>query len=562
MTYSDGLYSAYNPVDETGTGLFIRWCALPLNTDETVVHGWFCGEFAFSPIDGKAELSFSISVSEAAAGVSAEFHREGLIAATGESLSDDLNVETGDSRLDRYINIWSEYQIKVCRLWARSSAFQNGGAVGFRDQLQDCASLLLTSPNLLREQILKCSAHQYEAGDVMHWFHEGAPSFCRGVRTMCSDDLLWLVRETAEYVVATGDFALLEVSVPYLKSEPLSVSEHERYEEVIPSDLSESVFDHCTRAIRCFLSRGFDERGIPLILGGDWNDGFSRLGERGRGSSVWLGFFGSECLFKWSEICALTGRKDCSAYYLETAKQISGACFAAWDGDRFIRGWDDNGVPLGTSDSPYFGIDSIAQSFSFFAPCFEAALEEKRVTALNTALKLLRESFGGVWKLFDRPVKARNLGYIGDYPAGVRENGGQYTHGAVWLAIACFRAGKPNEGGAVLRDILSVQETPNYRGEDFVIAADVSSEGRCGWSWYTGSAGWFRRAVVEEMLGIKLRLGAVTVSPSLPDDMDGYRCDIRIGSALCHISVRRTGERAEGYAELSGRSEIYIEATV
>ena len=566
--YADGVFTGRNPADPTGTTVFAQWSEKPekagldktawlsgFEREDSVRNREFCGRLRIPPC---GSLVLTVSTDEAHGVYEGAFYREGLEKALAARRYDSLRISTGDSVLDEYINVWSEYQIRVSRLWAKSSVFQNGGAVGFRDQLQDSAALLLTSPEILREQLLRCCAHQYEEGDVMHWFHEGAPDFCRGVRTRCSDDLLWLVRETAEYVLSTGDRELLDVRVKYLSSPPLGEEEGDRYEAVAYSSVEESVFSHCIRAMNMFFSRGFDGRGLPYILGGDWNDGFSRLGEKGRGVSVWLAFFAAGTMELFGDMCkkySLSSPWDLEA----KAAQTAWAAFNAWDGDRFVRAWTDSGVPVGSKGSPFMGIDSIAQSFSWFVRA-DGEQEEKRKIALDTAVRLLREK-NGVWKLFDRPVTDPALGYIGDYPPGVRENGGQYTHGAMWLATALFRAGRPDEGYGVLRDVLDLGHSESYGGEPFVIAADVSDKGQCGWSWYTGSAGWFRRTVVEEMLGIRLVSGELRVSPRLPSRMDGYCCELKVNGTLCRINVKRTGARRDGSAVLSG-GEIELNVTV
>ncbi|MBQ1954972.1 MAG: hypothetical protein II350_04455, partial [Clostridia bacterium] len=554
----ENIFTAENPTDQTGTSFYAVWSSFP----EIRAKDCWAGKFGFVRNEFGRSLSLCLSVCEGVANVGANFASEKEESAKNSFNFENVIIHTDNSRLDGYINTWSEYQIKVSRLWAKSSAFQNGGAVGFRDQLQDAASLLLTSPEILREQILKCCAHQYEEGDVMHWFHEGAESFRCGVRTRCSDDLLWLPREVGEYVLTTGDGSILEVSVSYLKSEPLKNSENDRYETVVFSNLKESVFDHCVRAIGKFISRGTDDKGLPRILGGDWNDGFSKLGEKGEGVSIWLAFFAAESLSLFSRICEISSREDLAAKFREYAKTLVDAAKNSWDGDRFIRAITDSGLVLGAKNSSVFEIDSIAQSFSWFVESTDKEFSDKREIALNTALRLLWDKNRGVCKLFDRPVTDRSLGYISDYPSGVRENGGQYTHAAIWLAIACFKAGRADDGYGILKDIIDVGYTENYEGESFVIAADVSDKGRCGWSWYTGSAGWFRRAVLEYMLGIRLEMGVLRVSPNLPSCMDGYVCNIKIKGTLCKIRVRRTGIRKEFYGDIGSQDEFEIEVTV
>lgn len=575
-SYDGGVFSAVNPVSEGKCGLFAAWNREPdgFTCDEA---SWRAGEFDGSCGEGllpcfaarfrleKGErLSLSVSTMRTAAEVGCAFPEECFLKTAEEfrRRGKALRIKTGEENLDRYMNVWSEYQIKASRLLARSSAFQNGGAYGFRDQLQDAAALLLTEPEILARQIYRSCAHQYEAGDVMHWYHTGTPEMRRGVRTRCSDDLLWLVRETCEYVEYTGDVSLLEKKIAFLDSPPLEENEPERYEPVKMTSLKETVFEHCVRAAECFIRRGFDQRGLPFLLHGDWNDGFSSLGDEGRGVSVWLAFFAADTLGRFSALCAMRGSPEQSSGYAEISKKLIAAAAEAWDGDRFIRAWSDDGTEIGSSRSPVVGLDSVAQSFAWFVPADDAGFAVKRSLALDTALKLLKDRESGVWKLFDRPVTDKSCGYIADYPAGVRENGGQYTHAAVWLAQACFRADRADAGAAILRDILSLQKSPAYGGEDFVIAADVSAKGKCGWSWYTGSAGWFRRAVLEDMLGLRMRAGILSVEPNIPESMDGYECDIRIRGALCRIRCRKTGVKSSASADVTKGGEFLLEVTV
>lgn len=438
-------------------------------------------------------------------------------------LTGRLRVKTPDEALNRYMNGWAVYQTVACRLMGRCSLYQSGGAFGFRDQLQDAVNMILVDPAIARRRILDCCAHQYAEGDVMHWWHI---QDCgdKGVRTRCSDDLLWLPWALCEYIGKTGDAALLDERVPYLVSQPLSENERSRYQTPRVSENAETVFTHAARALALAAGRGAGAHGLLLMGGGDWNDGMDAVGEKGLGESVWLSWFFSHTARRFAELLEKSGRKDEAAAALSAAVRFGRAADRAWDGDWYLRGYYDDGAPLGSKASKGCRIDAIAQSWAVF--CAEGN-RDKREKALSSALSRLYDRDGGFVKLFEPPFGdgTEEPGYVKSYGPGFRENGGQYTHGAIWLASALLREGRTEEGYSLLHDLLPRGDA-NYAAEPFVLSADVWTNpdryGEAGWSWYTGSAGWYFRTVTEDLLGLRLIDGTLTASPRLPEGWDGF----------------------------------------
>ena len=454
-----------------------------------------------------------------------------------------LELRTPEPVLDRYMNSWALYQLIASRLFGRTGLYQCGGGYGFRDQLQDICALLPSEPELARTHILRCCAHQFEEGDVQHWWHpEGTGLPEQGVRTRISDDLLWLPYAVSLWVDHYGTDALLRENVPYLRSQVLTDQEQERYERPERSERTASVYDHCLQAIECVLERGVGAHGLCRIGTGDWNDGMNRIGAQGRGESVWLTWFFSRILADWAEVARKAGRSQDEERFRPLAWHFARQANHAWDGAWYLRGYDDRGQPFGCRGSAECAIDSIAQSFSVFAPrvdtrrcgrAVDAALEHLWDRASGT-IALLSPPFGGL----------TDPGYIRNYPPGVRENGGQYTHGAIWLARACFQMGRSQEGCELLRDLLpGTHETERYLAEPYVLAGDVSLAkgqlGRGGWSWYTGAAGWYYRTVQEELLGLRFREGMLTIQPKLPDSWPGCRVIWRLPALTLEIAMTR-----------------------
>ena len=440
-------------------------------------------------------------------------------ASRWAALLDRLEIRTRNRALDAYMNGWAAYQTIACRIQGRCSLYQSGGAIGFRDQLQDSVNMLLIDPHYAREQILDCCRHQYVEGDVMHWWHPH-PEGDKGVRTRCSDDLLWLTWALCQYVEATGDEAICALEESYVNSSPLTAVERDRYERPEVSDMRASVLDHAKAALERCAARGFGPNGLPWFGSGDWNDGLDAV----EGESVWLGWFFSCCADMFAGLLRRLGRPGAERYE-KLSRQLALAAKNSFNGRWYMRGRLESGEALGGDGR----IDSIAQSWAALCPHGDKAHAD---AALENALCKLVDREHRLVKLFDPPYSPDEsyLGYISSYGEGFRENGGQYTHGAVWLAIACFRRGRPDAGYEILNLLLPENHLlQRYGGEPFVLAADVYAapghEGEAGWTWYTGSAGWYFRAVTEELLGLRLRDGKLYVSPSLPAALEGYTAD-------------------------------------
>ncbi len=450
-----------------------------------------------------------------------------------------LTVRTPDKALDRYLSGWCLYQVIACRLMARTSLYQNGGAFGFRDQLQDAASVLYTWPERTREQLLLAASRQFEEGDVQHWWH---PPQGAGVRTRISDDLLWLPWVLCRYCAVTGDYALLEEKAPYLSGKPLEPGERDRYEVPRVSETEESLYRHGLAAILCALNRGTGPHGLARMGGGDWNDGMDKV----EGESVWLTWFLAAVLQDFSALCRRMDEEARSEDLLRQADRLIRSAQEAWDGQWYRRGYYEDGTPLGSAQSDQCQIDSIAQSFALFPSGTDRRRADEAVSA---ALDRLFDREHKVVRLFDPAFDGqgeKDPGYIKGYPAGVRENGGQYTHASVWLAMACFRLNRPGDGWAILKALLPEgHETDIYRAEPYVIAADVSYApgrvGRAGWTWYTGAAGWYWQTAIQELLGLKVNEGRLRVEPNLPPDWPGYEAEWRLPRGKLTVAVKRSG---------------------
>ena len=397
----------------------------------------------------------------------------------------------GSAAVARYANGWAVYQTLACRLWGRSSLYQSGGAIGFRDQLQDAVNLLPLDPSLARERLKDACLHQYVEGDVMHWWHPH-PGGDKGVRTRCSDDLLWLVWALCEYTESTQDTVFCQLSLPFCSSPPLREDERDRYELPEQSDNSAAVLDHARAALDRCLARGFGAHGLPWFGSGDWNDGLDAV----EGESVWLGWFLSHCLDRFS---SLLERLDLpgGARYRGLARQLGLAANAAWNGRWYYRGFTAEGRPLGGEER----IDSLPQSWAAFCPYAEPARVD---LALEAALERLADGEERLVKLFAPPYTESEPcpGYLVSYGAGFRENGGQYTHAAIWLARALLKRGRRDEALRLMELILPEGRDPGrYEAEPFVLPADICAapgrEGEAGWTWYTGSAGWYWRVARE-----------------------------------------------------------------
>ena len=454
----------------------------------------------------------------------------------------DLHLRTGIDSLDRYLDPWAGYQTLACRLMGRSSLYQSGGAYGFRDQLQDAVNLMLLDPSHARERLLDACRHQYREGDVMHWWHP-LPDGDRGVRTRCSDDLLWLPWALCEYVRASGDLGVCAREELFRVSPPLGPQEHDRY-EAPEEGPSASVLSHARAALDCFLGRETGEHGLPRFGSGDWNDAMDSLD----GESVWLGWFASLVLDRFAELLARLEQPGGQGYH-DAAVRLGQAANRAWNGRWYRRGYWADGSPLGGDER----IDILPQAFAALSPYADADRAEQ---GLDAALSRLVDQWHGLVKLFDPPFdgEERSPGSIVGYGKGWRENGGQYTHAALWLARACFRRGRREQGQHLLRMLLPEEhDLRRWEAEPFVLAADVSSapgyEGTAGWTWYTGSAGWFLRVAAEDLLGLWLRDGEPEIRPALPTwsaDWKGREIRVENGVATVDGQPRERPADAEG----------------
>ena len=516
-----------------------------------------CGavQVAFNLADGQErETSFRFGVGRNAADVQNLIRRfrradasrvalEGVWAYWDRTLG-AVNVETPDPAVNVMANGWLLYQTLSGRLWGRTGFYQSGGAYGFRDQLQDVMALVHAEPALTREHLLRAAARQFREGDVQHWWH---PPSGRGVRTHISDDFLWLPYVTCRYVACIADTGVLDEKIPFLEARPVKPEEESYYDLPNRSEESATLYQHCVRAIERGLR--FGEHGLPLMGCGDWNDGMNRVGNQGRGESVWLAFFLYDVLTQFAPLARAHRDPAFAERCLAEARQLQQNIHQhAWDGQWYRRAYFDNGEPLGSQTNPECQIDSLPQSWSVISGAGDP--ERSRLALESVEQRLVRRD-AGLIQLFDPPFdkSALNPGYIKGYIPGVRENGGQYTHGAIWTAMAFALLGESERAWelfALLNPIHhggTPQQIATYKVEPYVIAADVYAVaphiGRGGWTWYTGSAGWMYRLLIETLLGVNLAGDQLRLTPRLPKSWTTCKIHYRYRQTVYHVTITR-----------------------
>ncbi|KXS32758.1 MAG: Glycosyltransferase 36, partial [Candidatus Gallionella acididurans] len=516
-----------------------------------------CGamQVAFDLADGhERETSFRLGVGRNPTEVQNLIRRFRLVDASRVALEGvwdywnrtlgAVNIDTPDPAVNVMANGWLLYQTLSCRLWGRTGFYQSGGAYGFRDQLQDVLALVHAEPALTREHLLRAATHQFREGDVQHWWH---PPAGRGVRTHFSDDYLWLPFVTCRYVKCVADTGVLDEAIPFLDGRPLKPDEEACYDLPNRSEEVATLYQHCVRAIERGLI--FGEHGLPLMGCGDWNDGMNLVGIKGRGESVWLAFFLYDVLTQFAGLART--RKDipfadrCVTQARQLQQNIEQH---AWDGAWYLRAWFDNGEPLGSSTNQECQIDSLPQSWSVISGAGDMSRSRQAMQSVDQRL-VRREA--GLIQLFDPPFdkSALDPGYIKGYIPGVRENGGQYTHGAIWTVMAFALMGENDRAWELFSLLNPIHHgaTPEqiavYKVEPYVVAADVYAvaphTGRGGWTWYTGSAGWMYRLLIETLLGVNLEGDRLRLTPRMPKSWNSYKIHYRYRQTVYHITISR-----------------------
>ena len=523
-----------------------------------------------------ARTQLVVLLGEAAdAGAAAELVRRGRtmdyeatlreVARHWDDIQGTVRVRTPDRSMDILLNRWLIYQALACRVWARTATYQAGGAFGFRDQLQDVIALVTARRDVARDQILLAASRQFTEGDVQHWWH---PPSGRGVRTRISDDRLWLPYAVDRYLAVTADRAVLDETVPWIDGPPLRPDQSDEYFQPETTPESDTLYEHCAAAIDVSLASGV--HGLPLIGSGDWNDGMNRVGHEGRGESVWLGWFLSTVLTAFAPIAEARGDAARAQRWRAGLKSLRRALERhGWDGDWYRRAYFDDGTPLGSAINAECRIDSIAQSWSVMS----GAADPGRATRAMAAVEeyLLRRGDGLVL-LFTPPFDRGDVdpGYIKGYLPGIRENGGQYTHGAIWSVLAFAALGDGDKAGELFSILNPINHASTragvhrYKVEPYVMAADVYAEpphvGRGGWTWYTGSAGWMYQAGVEWILGFRLRGTSLIIDPCIPRAWPRYEIMFRYRSAHYEIAVENPAGVSRGVVrtELDGHPVEHV----
>jgi cyclic beta-1,2-glucan synthetase len=479
-------------------------------------------------------------------------------------LLNTIQAQTPDPALDVMLNHWLLYQALACRVWGRSAFYQSSGAYGFRDQLQDVMAMVLVAPEIAREHILRAAAHQFPEGDVMHWWHEISPTASKGVRTRISDDPLWLPYVTEHYVRVTGDVEILDAPIPFVKMPLLEAHQDEIYGEPEISAETASLYEHCLRALD--FSLRFGEHGLPLMGTGDWNDGMNRVGAQGKGESVWLGWFLYSNLVAFASRCETRGDVARAQKYRAHAEELQCALNEhAWDGEWYRRAYFDDGTPLGSRENAECQIDAIAQAWSVIS---NAAPPERQAQALRAVEHHLVCDQEKIIRLLTPPFDHMepNPGYIQGYVPGIRENGGQYTHGALWVVLAYVLQGNGDRAWELfqmlnpLNHAQTMEQVNKYQVDPYVVAADVYTHpqhlGRGGWTWYTGSAGWMYRIGVEYILGLQRRGASLNIAPCIPRAWQHYRITYRLGKTQYEIEVENPNgvNRGVAHVEMDGKT--------
>lgn len=485
------------------------------------------------------------------------------------SMLGNVYVKTPDEKLNVFINSWCMYQIISSRLLAKSGYYQSGGAIGSRDQIQDALAAKYVDSNILKEYIFKLASHQFEEGDVLHWWHEENNL---GVRTKFSDDYLWLVYATCEYIEFTGDISILDEEISYLKDELLEDDESERCKEYTVYGIKESLFRHCVRAVERAINLGKDN--LPLIGSGDWNDGFSNIGHKGVGESVWLGFFLYDILSKFEPILNMKGEEG----LLEKSKLVRDKIkkainIIAWDGMWYVRAITDSGDVIGSKKNRECMIDSISQAWSVIS---DAGEKEKQYTSMYNVKKYLIDKENKIFRLLYPSFKEKEFmpGYISRYKDGIRENAGQYTHGILWSIKAFILLGEYETAYELIDMINPITHGENesiiktYKIEPYVIAGDVYANkdmlGRGGWSWYTGAAGWFYKIIIEDLLGVKIKNDILEIKPHIPSSWNEFSINFTLKESNYIINARKNMDanlenpiiKVNGVVQESGRVKM------